>query len=237
MKKQFLFLKYFIQNPYNFNNVTAPEKSVITLLKLCTSCFIFALIYGFSLALLSGLSIVFFNYKLYEIFKSESIVSFKHSASKSYYIINIILLSPVYEELAFRLCLLVTKSTVAISFALVFLYYSGPIWAIEKFGISIFLRLLIAVLLAIIILSNDSIYTYLKTKKEHIFYISLFLFSYTHFFNFKPLTGEKLLFSPVLALPYFVYGAIFSYIRIYYGITYSIFIHILLNMASIIIFG
>lgn len=65
------------------------------------------------------------------------------------------------------------------------------------------------------------------------FYTLAVLFGYIHIFNFE-ITPMVLLFSPILVLPQLVLGLIFGYIRVRFGLFYSMILHMCYNGVFII---
>lgn len=61
-----------------------------------------------------------------------------------------------------------------------------------------------------------------------IFYSSAILFGYVHLFNYQ-IDTQILIFSPILVAPQFILGLIFGYIRIRFGLLWSIAMHSLYN--------
>jgi membrane protease YdiL (CAAX protease family) len=67
------------------------------------------------------------------------------------------------------------------------------------------------------------------------FYAIGIIFAYVHLFNFK-LTTNVILFSPLLVAPQFFVGLIFGYIRIRFGLLWSILLHSLYNGLLVSLF-
>ena len=65
------------------------------------------------------------------------------------------------------------------------------------------------------------------------FYSLALLFGYVHLFNFE-ITTKVLLFSPLLVLPQIVLGLVFGYIRVRFGLLYSMLLHACYNGVLII---
>ena len=67
------------------------------------------------------------------------------------------------------------------------------------------------------------------------FYAIGIIFAYVHLFNFE-LTTNVILFSPLLVAPQFFVGLIFGYIRIRFGLLWSILLHSLYNGLLVSLF-
>ena len=72
-----------------------------------------------------------------------------------------------------------------------------------------------------------------RKKFKIAFYILAVLFGYMHIFNFE-ITTKVLLFSPILVLPQMALGLIFGYIRVRFGLLYSMLLHMCYNGVIII---
>ena len=78
----------------------------------------------------------------------------------------------------------------------------------------------------------DPFFDYFFKRHLRLFVIfSVISFGYLHLLNFK-ITREILFFSPLLLLPYFMAGFIFSYIRLYFGFIYSVMTHMMTNLLG-----
>ena len=67
------------------------------------------------------------------------------------------------------------------------------------------------------------------------FYAIGIIFAYVHLFNFE-LTTNVILFSPLLVAPQFFIGLIFGFIRVRFGLLWSIFLHSLYNGLLVSLF-
>lgn len=67
------------------------------------------------------------------------------------------------------------------------------------------------------------------------FYVIGIIFAYVHIFNFE-ITINVILFSPLLVAPQFFVGLIFGFIRIRFGLIWSIFLHSIYNGILVSLF-
>ena len=67
------------------------------------------------------------------------------------------------------------------------------------------------------------------------FYVIGIIFAYVHIFNFE-ITTNVLLFSPLLVAPQFFIGLIFGFIRIRFGLIWSILLHSIYNGILVSLF-
>lgn len=136
---------------------------------------------------------------------------------------------PVFEELTFRLGLKFTKWNFVImltgltflSLKIFFkldLVSSITIGAVSVFVFSIFLKKQ----------TLEKLTQFWKNNRLVVFYGLLICFSTLHLSNYE-LHFSNLLYAPILVLPHFFAGLIFSYARLKSGIILSISLHILNN--------
>lgn len=169
------------------------------------------------------------------------------SLQKSYgvyavYIITV-LIAPIIEELAFRTLLVFSKlnltvSAALLSYLLISLFVGGGyllnIATVYKVSGGLLTALLISAAL-----NKDTIYIKVKSMWEDyypfIFYTSAVGFAYLHLPNFGEIDLEKLLFSPIIVLPFFVYAIIFGFVRVRFGLKWAIILHIILNSFARVI--
>jgi hypothetical protein len=158
----------------------------------------------------------------------------KHQKSET---IWIILYAPILEELFFRLPLRNFFRNIFITLAMFF-------YAFMKNYIGIIPTLVLSSLIAVLPYIPHFICRYENHINEKInnyypfiFYFVALLFGFLHITNFKTLTTNILLVSPVIVLFQLFMGLLLGFIRINYspGILYSILVHIIYNSIPILI--
>tara|TARA_R110000744_G_scaffold240057_2_gene357506 strand:- start:489 stop:1184 length:696 start_codon:yes stop_codon:yes gene_type:complete len=136
---------------------------------------------------------------------------------------------PIIEELTFRLGLKFTKWNFVIMFtgltfiSLKILFKLGWVTSITIGAVS---TIVFSILLKKQIL--EKLTEFWKNNRLVIFYFLLICFSTLHLSNYE-LNYSSLLYVPILFLPHFFTGLIFSYARLESGIILSISLHILNN--------
>ncbi len=162
-----------------------------------------------------------------------------------------LLWAPITEELTFRLGLKYSPLKLGISLAfIVSLIISFLLKDIESFfpqwflsfiennGLYVYLFFVVffSVIFSCIIkkkLTKERVQKIYTKRFNQIFYVSIIFFAVVHIFNFYNTAGIWYIL-PLLAIPQLIFGALFSYIRMRYGITWSILGHFLHNgMASL----
>ncbi|WP_157961203.1 CPBP family glutamic-type intramembrane protease [Lutibacter citreus] len=139
------------------------------------------------------------------------------------------LLAPIFEELTFRLGLKFSKRNILMLFA-------GITYSILKLIIQLdwntsLLIVAMTTLTLGLILNNkilDILAEFWKNNRLVIFYFLLLSFALFHSTNYD-LDFSTLLYIPIIMLPHFLAGLIYSYARLKSGIILTICLHILNN--------
>ncbi len=147
----------------------------------------------------------------------------------------VVIFVPIYEEILFRSLLKFKRIniflfiTTLIGLIIICILKSNTkVLAILSFILLSFLVLITSV-------KRTHIELYISSKFKYFFYSTILIFGLIHAFNF---TGNKyaiLTFLIILGSPQLVLGAILGYIRMNYGLVYSILFHMIVN--SFIIFS
>jgi len=143
-----------------------------------------------------------------------------------------LLIMPVLEELMFRLPVLINRKNLLIGMGalITYIFYvNSTIYMIEIYIV------IISVFLCAFYFTYktplNSEYKYFK----FVMLVSCTVFSVMHFFNFEMSVLEAPLFFAFIFISYFISGLIYCYIRFRYSITYSILLHITMNILPTIV--
>lgn len=191
---------------------------------------IFALITSIISVVLKEIFIINSNYESYSL-------TFK--TSSTFLIVSIkLIIIPVIEEFSTRLYLKFKPINIAVSFALLMACGFCVIFKVNIlkldylsfiiFVITIFLAYTIHYILSISIIRQKFEHVFVNNFK-YIFYSSIVIFSIFHF-NKYIIEPDKLYIYPILILPQIITGIIWGYVRIKFGIMWSIIQHICFNM-------
>lgn len=163
-----------------------------------------------------------------------------------------VLFAPVFEEISYRLWLRPTfknlvfglgflLSTILGSFfSLDWLLYSLPIVSYEVFtvlyfflisGISIFVVGALLLLFEKIVKSSFADHTTGSKKFKFVYYSSIVLFALVHTFNYD--ITKVWIIAPILVLPQLLIGLYFGFVRMNFGLKWSIVAHCLHNFLLI----
>lgn len=146
-----------------------------------------------------------------------------------------ILLIPPIEELLFRIWLRVNRKTLlilsGIFFFLAFLLIPYANYWIMAGVVGV------GILIAAIALWRKEKYVQNLAARHFgvLFYLSVLIFGLVHIFNYTPLTWQTWLLAPVLVLPQFIAGSMLGFIRVRYGILYSILFHTAINSSLLVV--
>jgi hypothetical protein len=163
---------------------------------------------------------------------------------RPYFLVSVILIVPILEELSFRLALDNYNNKFLVISVSVFLgmflgdYLSQSLWLPNSY-LAYFLIYYIYIVLAsgvlyLIIRTDfvkrkfDRIKTVWNTKPGLIFYLIAVFFAILHINNLEIKTND-LIFIPLIILPFFVGGLSLGYLRVRLGIKYSIILHVIIN--------
>ncbi|MEM6516685.1 MAG: hypothetical protein AAF688_10920, partial [Bacteroidota bacterium] len=121
--------------------------------------------------------------------------------------------APIVEELAFRLPLRVSKWGICIG-SIGFSFILCKVLIELNWLYSGFSSLLVGVLIlsSLSKINLQRLKSFWRSNRKLIFYSSLLVFSFLHLKNYQ-LTFELFLFSPIILLPRFLGGLVFSYVR------------------------
>ena len=138
-------------------------------------------------------------------------------------------LFPIFEELVFRLNLKFSKR----NFLLMFIGISYSIFKIIfqfNWTNSLFITAILTLVLGLLLRYkiSDRLEKFWKANRLIVFYFLLFSFVFLHSSNYD-LEFSTLIYLPLLMLPHFLAGLIFSYARFKSGILMSTSLHILNN--------
>ncbi|UBM61693.1 CPBP family intramembrane metalloprotease [Candidatus Sulfidibacterium hydrothermale] len=190
--------------------------------KLFFFLFFFVWFYSIPLNILSyGLMKALHLHNLLDMLKGKSLLK----------ILFLAITAPVLEEFLFRLLLKPSVKNLVwyVSFfSAVFIFDL----LLGKTKGMIFLAGLLLVP-AILLVKRNGLKRFQKWFLKHFrlfFYLSCLLFGMLHIGNFSPLSWSLLFWGPLLVLPQLFAGLVLGYIRMRFGIVYSILFHFSYNM-------
>jgi membrane protease YdiL (CAAX protease family) len=168
------------------------------------------------------------------IYSNFNISHNKLTLSPIYIIIIGCFISPIYEEIIFRLLLIFNKRNfifyiVAILFTLTLSYLR-----LNIFYFSFLIILLLLHTVALFVMKISRINKFVKYKFKFFFWGSSVIFGLLHIANFKGDLPTILFFSIILVSSQIILGFILGYIRVHFGIKYSILFHTCVNIVFLL---
>ena len=139
-----------------------------------------------------------------------------------------VFLAPPLEEIIFRLWLRVNRTTL-FAFAFLVLFTGVLLLPTSNWGAVLLMGLSVSLLVISLMGYDEDIERAVARRFGWVFYGSTLLFALVHVTNYTPLTTQTFLLAPLLVLPQFVGGTMLGYIRIRYGIGFSILYHAAFN--------
>lgn len=140
-----------------------------------------------------------------------------------------ILLTPLIEEIFFRLIYVFTKKNLGIimfsSLCLVVVFLTR----LELHKAYLFLS--ICLFFAILLLSYKKSSTYFEKHFKFFFFALAIIFAVLHIFNFAGIDSVKHILLIFLVIPQLVLGLILGYLRITYGFIYAVGFHTIINLS------
>lgn len=156
-----------------------------------------------------------------------------------------ILFFPIWEELVFRIGLRFSRINLSVGLAFAAVYFSRlvmivleiprPSWLFSPdtlVGIISILVPALAITIFIWLLSfigDERLTSIYQRRFDVVFYLPLLTFALLHALNYEK---ELWIFAPLITIPQLFLAAGFGYIRMKYGLGWSVFMHILNNLFS-----
>ena len=146
-----------------------------------------------------------------------------------------VLIAPIAEELIFRLILKENKKYYYISIAVATAYLIVAV--ILGHQISSILMGIVITLESLIFIIHYYKQTdvYSKDNYKYLYWGNILVFGLMHGNNFSFVSHWQIFLIPLLTLPQIFLGWVLSYIRVKYGIRYSIGFHFLINLQVLLI--
>lgn len=223
------FFKYIFNPKYDvIHNNSSVFQTIIYCLK------IFVVLFFIKIALKEGIEAIF------SLPKNDAAPAFIDSHSFLYVFFIGALLIPILEELSCR-GLLVFNKWIFIPVIVLSYYILNLILGVKNFNFDNFLLIRIAIPIGIGLIMlwatqkyYDLLSDFWKKRFSYIFYIIALAFGFLHFQNYT-LEGKDLLLIPLITITQIIDGFFFGYVRMNFGLAYSILFHMLNNSIGIII--
>jgi len=140
-----------------------------------------------------------------------------------------ILFAPICEELFFRSLLKFRKINLILFVCSIIAYGILAVLHSKLVNLTIQLSLLISFIILVTTIPISKIEEFINSKFKYFFYASCLTFGLLHIGNYSGNIYILIAFSVLLAGPQIVAGFILGYIRMNYGLFYSILLHMSIN--------
>lgn len=145
-----------------------------------------------------------------------------------------VILAPFYEEIIFRSLLKFKKSNIILFIVTLTILITISILNTKiNLGI-VLIIILFSFITLLIIFPRNKIELFISLKFKYFFYLTTISFGLVHILNFTGNVYLILVFSFILTGPQLVLGLILGFIRMNYGLIYSISFHILVNTSLLL---
>lgn len=145
-----------------------------------------------------------------------------------------IIFAPILEEIFFRSLLKFTKRSIILFLitVIVLIIYAAFRSKIEF--VSFLSVVFIGILCLLLFFNRNKIELFISSKFNYFFYGSAIFFGLVHASNFTGNSYVILAFSLILGGPQIVLGLILGFIRMNYGLIYSILFHMIINTTILL---
>jgi len=159
--------------------------------------------------------------------------------SPGQYVLLVLFVGPIIEEMIFRLPLSLKKWHIAVSLFFISYYlFGGKLLINDASAIESLWKLSLAMLISVIFGFGcpDRVLVYLKQIDfRYYFYISAIAFALFHINSYKPLNGEVAFFYPLYVIPQFIMGIFLGFIRLRFSFLHSIMFHSMINLPTVLL--
>lgn len=143
-------------------------------------------------------------------------------------------IAPIFEELLFRLNLVINKKNligflITCLFLAIFFFFKG-----SNLKLILFISILLIFLIILIYFTQYKLI--IISNYRFIFYSTAILFGLLHIFNYSGITTSNIVWTPLLVIPQIIMGLLLGYLRVTYGFIYAVICHSLINIPILFSF-
>ena len=148
-----------------------------------------------------------------------------------------IILAPISEEILFRSLLRFKKINLVLFIAVITTFIAIAAYDSKLKSVVVLSIILLAFLSLLLIFHGNKIESFISSNFKYFFYATALTFGLLHIFNYTGNIYLILAFSLIIVGPQIVAGFILGFIRMNYGLVYSILFHMAINFFGIILMG
>lgn len=145
------------------------------------------------------------------------------------------ILAPVYEEVISRSLLKFTKRNLVLFFLTVSILIVVGLFRSKTTFVIILSVMLLVVMLSLLLAGRYKTECFIAANFKYFFYGSALAFGLAHAANFGGNVYVIVAFSFILGGPQIIAGLILGFIRMNYGLVYSILFHMLINSSMVFV--
>jgi len=140
-----------------------------------------------------------------------------------------IFLTPIIEEVLFRLIYVFNKRNIYIILFTVFALLALSILKHDVSKSMIFVGLILLLILILFFFKGSA--SIFQKHFKFFFYFIAIIFALLHVFNFYAASGPQLFLLIFFTIPQFILGVLLGYLRIKYGFIYAVVFHFMVNLS------
>jgi len=149
-------------------------------------------------------------------------------------ILLVVFLAPIYEEIIFRGLLVFKRKNLVLFFIVSAILLFISIFR-QKYIVAIVLASLIVFLISsLVVFGVKRMKGFIDNRFAVFYYSSSVLFGLIHIFNFSGNVKYMIIFAIFLTAPQIIMGFVNGFLRIKYGLIYSIIFHIFVNTSFVL---
>lgn len=197
--------------------------------------YIFAFITMFIVLLLITMPMDFFVMKVLHFDSIQKTISPLKNFPQKYPFYLVVFISPFFEEILFRLALILNKKNISIFIGLlVYVILGGKIstFSIENSSYIYFALIGLVISILTYFYVPQQMIDLLKKRSHYLIKFSILLFGLIHIANASVLHWELSLFYPFFVLPQIIMGYFITNLRLKYGFWWGYSLHILFNAVG-----
>jgi hypothetical protein len=225
-------------NPFfklQLNNYQQVEHNLVQKVKFFVLSYFFALASMFILLLFVTMPMDFFIMKVLHYESIQKILDPLKNSTVHYPFYLVVFIGPFFEEMLFRLGLIINKRNISIFIGvLIFELLGGSIatFSLTNSSAIYFAMIGLAGILLSYLYLPKQVLDFFNTYKSYLIRFSILFFGLLHLTNASEFHWQLALFYPFFVLPQIVMGYFITNLRLKYGFLWGVGLHIVFNAIS-----
>jgi hypothetical protein len=225
-------------NPFfklQLNNIQQLEHNLVQKVKFFVLSYFFALASMFILLLFVTMPMDFFIMKVLHYESMQKILDPLKNSTIHYPFYLVVFIGPFFEEILFRLGLIINKRNISIFIgALIFEILGGSIttFSLTNSSSIYFAMIGLASMLLSYFYLPKKVLDFLNSYRSYLIKFSILFFGLLHISNASEFHWQLTLFYPFFVFPQIVMGYFITNLRLKYGFFWGLGLHIVFNAIS-----